>query len=140
LRRDYYNQWIKEGKHGTMAWMENNNERRLNPGFLMGLFSGVAEFPVAILISVAAAAPIGLSVGLIAAPLVFALHKFGYCRLLTMSIAGAICGVLLAHITDVSWYLFVVAVFSGAFGGFAAWIGGQGPIRNDSHLDMALNQ
>ncbi|MEM7255434.1 MAG: hypothetical protein AAF493_28885, partial [Pseudomonadota bacterium] len=26
-------------------------------GFLMGLFSGVAEFPVAILISVAAAAP-----------------------------------------------------------------------------------
>lgn len=35
LRRDYYNQWIKEGKHGTMAWMENNNERRLNPEFLM---------------------------------------------------------------------------------------------------------
>ena len=35
LRRDYYNQWIKEGKHGTMAWMENNNERRLNPEHLM---------------------------------------------------------------------------------------------------------
>ena len=35
LRRDYYNQWIKEGKHGTMAWMENNNERRLNPESLM---------------------------------------------------------------------------------------------------------
>lgn len=35
LRRDYYRQWIKEGKHGTMAWMENNNERRLNPEHLM---------------------------------------------------------------------------------------------------------
>ena len=35
LRRDYYNQWIDEGKHGTMAWMENNNERRLNPEHLM---------------------------------------------------------------------------------------------------------
>ena len=35
LRRDYYNQWIKEGKHGTMSWMENNNERRLNPERLM---------------------------------------------------------------------------------------------------------
>ena len=35
LRRDYYNQWIKEGKHGNMAWMENNNERRLNPESLM---------------------------------------------------------------------------------------------------------
>lgn len=35
LRRNYYNQWIKEGKHGTMAWMENNNERRLNPESLI---------------------------------------------------------------------------------------------------------
>ena len=35
LRRDYYNQWIKEGKHGTMAWMKNNNDRRLNPELLM---------------------------------------------------------------------------------------------------------
>ena len=35
LRRDYYNQWIKAGKHGNMAWMENNNERRLNPESLM---------------------------------------------------------------------------------------------------------
>ena len=35
LRRDYYKPWIQEGKHGTMAWMENNNERRLNPEYLM---------------------------------------------------------------------------------------------------------
>lgn len=35
LRVDYYKQWIREGKHGTMEWMENNNERRLNPENLM---------------------------------------------------------------------------------------------------------
>lgn len=31
LRREYYAQWIADGKHGTMAWMERNNERRLHP-------------------------------------------------------------------------------------------------------------
>ncbi|MEM9026723.1 MAG: tRNA epoxyqueuosine(34) reductase QueG [Verrucomicrobiota bacterium] len=31
LRRDYYAQWIADGKHGTMGWMERNNDRRLNP-------------------------------------------------------------------------------------------------------------
>lgn len=32
LRREYYLQWIAEGRHGGMAWMERNNERRLDPG------------------------------------------------------------------------------------------------------------
>ena len=31
LRRDYYEQWIADGKHGTMQWMERNNETRLHP-------------------------------------------------------------------------------------------------------------
>lgn len=31
LRRDYYKQWIAQGQHGTMAWMERNNDRRLHP-------------------------------------------------------------------------------------------------------------
>ena len=31
LRREYYEQWIAEGKHGTMTWMERNNDRRLHP-------------------------------------------------------------------------------------------------------------
>lgn len=31
LRRDYYKKWIAEGRHGNMAWMERNNERRLHP-------------------------------------------------------------------------------------------------------------
>ena len=44
LRRDYYNQWIKEGKHGTMAWMENNNERRLNPQHLMSEAKSILVF------------------------------------------------------------------------------------------------
>lgn len=35
LRRDYYEQWIAEGKHGTMMWMERNNDRRLHPELLM---------------------------------------------------------------------------------------------------------
>jgi epoxyqueuosine reductase len=32
LRKDYYQQWIASGQHGQMAWMERNNERRLDPG------------------------------------------------------------------------------------------------------------
>lgn len=32
LRWEYYNRWIAEGRHGTMAWMERNNDRRLEPG------------------------------------------------------------------------------------------------------------
>lgn len=31
LRKDYYLQWIAEGKHGEMRWMERNHERRLHP-------------------------------------------------------------------------------------------------------------
>jgi len=31
LRRDYYRKWIAEGQHGTMDWMERNNDRRLHP-------------------------------------------------------------------------------------------------------------
>ena len=31
LRRDYYEQWIADGKHGTMTWMERSNNRRLHP-------------------------------------------------------------------------------------------------------------
>ncbi len=31
LRREYYLQWIAEGKHGNMSWMERNNGRRLQP-------------------------------------------------------------------------------------------------------------
>ncbi|MDQ8193187.1 tRNA epoxyqueuosine(34) reductase QueG [Coraliomargarita sp. SDUM461004] len=31
LRYEYYAQWIAEGKHGTMAWMERNNDRRMYP-------------------------------------------------------------------------------------------------------------
>ena len=35
LRRDYYGQWIAAGKHGTMAWMERNNDRRMHPDRLL---------------------------------------------------------------------------------------------------------
>jgi len=35
LRRDYYKKWIGEGRHGTMAWLERNNERRLHPETLL---------------------------------------------------------------------------------------------------------
>lgn len=35
LRRDYYQQWIADGKHGSMSWMERNNERRLHPEQLL---------------------------------------------------------------------------------------------------------
>ncbi len=31
LRREYYKEWIARGSHGTMAWMERNNDRRLHP-------------------------------------------------------------------------------------------------------------
>ena len=31
LRRDYYEQWIADGKHGTMTWMERSHNRRLHP-------------------------------------------------------------------------------------------------------------
>lgn len=31
LRRDYYLEWIAEGQHGDMAWLEKNNDRRLEP-------------------------------------------------------------------------------------------------------------
>ena len=35
LRRDYYTKWIAEGKHGTMSWMERNNNRRMHPENLL---------------------------------------------------------------------------------------------------------
>ena len=35
LRREYYRKWIAEGRHGTMAWMDRNNERRLYPEKLL---------------------------------------------------------------------------------------------------------
>ncbi|TVP78031.1 MAG: tRNA epoxyqueuosine(34) reductase QueG [Puniceicoccaceae bacterium] len=31
LRGAYYQEWIAAGKHGTMSWMERNNDRRLHP-------------------------------------------------------------------------------------------------------------
>jgi epoxyqueuosine reductase len=31
LHREYYLKWIAENQHGTMSWMERNNERRLDP-------------------------------------------------------------------------------------------------------------
>ena len=35
LRREYYTQWIADGKHGSMSWMERNNDRRLHPDRLI---------------------------------------------------------------------------------------------------------
>ena len=35
LRRDYYKKWIAEGRHGTMSWMERNNDRRMHPDQLL---------------------------------------------------------------------------------------------------------
>lgn len=35
LRRRYYEEWIGQGKHGEMQWMERNNDRRLAPAELL---------------------------------------------------------------------------------------------------------
>ncbi len=35
LRAQYYQDWIAQGKHGTMTWMERNNDRRLAPETLL---------------------------------------------------------------------------------------------------------
>ncbi len=35
LRKKYYLKWIADGKHGTMSWMERNNDRRLQPDRLI---------------------------------------------------------------------------------------------------------
>ena len=35
LRGDYYRKWIAAGQHGTMSWMERNNDRRLHPEQLL---------------------------------------------------------------------------------------------------------
>lgn len=35
LRREYYREWIARGEHGTMGWMERNNDRRLHPDRLL---------------------------------------------------------------------------------------------------------
>lgn len=35
LRKTYYEEWIDAGQHGTMSWMERNNDRRLHPETLI---------------------------------------------------------------------------------------------------------
>ena len=35
LRGEYYADWIAEGQHGSMSWMERNNDRRLQPETLI---------------------------------------------------------------------------------------------------------
>ncbi|MCB1123336.1 MAG: tRNA epoxyqueuosine(34) reductase QueG [Verrucomicrobiae bacterium] len=35
LHGDYYLRWIAENQHGTMAWMERNNDRRLEPARIL---------------------------------------------------------------------------------------------------------
>lgn len=35
LRRAYYQKWIESGQHGTMDWMERNNDRRMHPEKLL---------------------------------------------------------------------------------------------------------
>ena len=35
LRKDYYEQWIADDKHGDMEWMARNNQRRLDPSQLL---------------------------------------------------------------------------------------------------------
>jgi len=35
LRREYFEQWLAEGRNGGMAWLERNNERRLAPEKLL---------------------------------------------------------------------------------------------------------
>lgn len=35
LRANYYREWIAAGRHGTMSWMERNNDRRLHPDQLL---------------------------------------------------------------------------------------------------------
>ena len=42
LREAYYRKWIASGQHGTMEWMERNNERRLNPQRMP--FSGSTKY------------------------------------------------------------------------------------------------
>jgi epoxyqueuosine reductase len=35
LRKDYFTQWLAEGKNGGMTWLERNNDRRLAPAKLL---------------------------------------------------------------------------------------------------------
>ena len=43
LRREYYERWIAEGRHGGMAWMERNNDRRLAPARLIADAEGAPQ-------------------------------------------------------------------------------------------------
>jgi len=44
LRVDYYTRWIAEEKHGTMSWMERNNDRRLHPENLLAEAQSILVF------------------------------------------------------------------------------------------------
>jgi len=35
LRKQYYLDWIASGQHGSMSWMERNNDRRFDPGKIL---------------------------------------------------------------------------------------------------------
>lgn len=35
LRRQYYLDWIQEGQHASMSWLERNNDRRLHPSAVL---------------------------------------------------------------------------------------------------------
>ncbi len=43
LRREYYERWIAEGRHGSMAWMARNNDRRLDPARLIASADGTPQ-------------------------------------------------------------------------------------------------
>jgi len=40
LRREYFEQWLAEGQHGGMSWLERNNDRRLAPPQLLATPTG----------------------------------------------------------------------------------------------------
>ncbi|MGZ0657572.1 tRNA epoxyqueuosine(34) reductase QueG [Coraliomargarita sp. W4R72] len=48
LRREYYEQWIADGKHGSMTWMERNNDRRMHPERLIPEFEAKSIISLAL--------------------------------------------------------------------------------------------